>query len=88
MIKIGSGVLVPTATAHGEPWRIAGRVVRVLLGPGWLIVPATMLLARLLFLMAGDAYVFSWTTAALARPLRLHPRRREPLVGSDGGGRP
>jgi len=65
VIKIGSGVLVPTATAHGEPWRIAGRVVRGLLGPGWLIVPATMILSRLLFLMYGDAYVFSWTTAAL-----------------------
>lgn len=65
VIKIGSGVLVPTATAHGEPWRIARRVARGLLGPGWLIVPATMILARVLFLMYGDAYVFSWQTAAL-----------------------
>jgi O-antigen/teichoic acid export membrane protein len=65
VIKLISDVLVPTATAHGEPWKIAGRVVRGLLGPAWAIVPGTMLLARFLFLMYGDAFVFSWITAAL-----------------------
>jgi O-antigen/teichoic acid export membrane protein len=65
VIKLVSDVLVPTATAHGEPWRIAGRLARGLLGPGLLIVPGTMLLARFLFLMYGDAYLFSWMTAAL-----------------------
>jgi O-antigen/teichoic acid export membrane protein len=63
--KIVSDVLVPTATAHSEPARILGRIARVLAGPGWLIVPATMMLSRLVFLMYGDAYVFSWGTAAL-----------------------
>jgi O-antigen/teichoic acid export membrane protein len=63
--KIVSDVLVPTATAHGEPARIVGRVARVLAGPGWIIVPATMALSRLLFLMYGGAYVFSWWTAGL-----------------------
>jgi O-antigen/teichoic acid export membrane protein len=65
VIKISSGVLVPAATGHGEPWRIARRLARGLMGPGWLIVPAAMLLSRVLFLMYGDAYVFSWGTAAL-----------------------
>lgn len=65
VIKLVSDVLIPTATAHSEPWRIARRAARGLLGPGWLIVPGTMLLARFLFLMYGDAYVFSWMTAAL-----------------------
>jgi O-antigen/teichoic acid export membrane protein len=65
VIKLVSDVLIPTATAHGDPARIAGRVVRVLMGPGWLIVPGTMLLARFLFVMYGGAYVFSWMTAAL-----------------------
>jgi O-antigen/teichoic acid export membrane protein len=65
VIKLVSDVLIPTATAHGEPARIAGRVVRVLMGPGWLIVPGTMVLARFLFLMYGGAYTFSWMTAAL-----------------------
>jgi O-antigen/teichoic acid export membrane protein len=65
VIKLVSDIMVPTATAHGDPSRIAGRVARGLLGPGWLVVPGTMVLARFLFLMYGDAYVFSWMTAAL-----------------------
>jgi O-antigen/teichoic acid export membrane protein len=65
VIKLVSDVMVPTATAHAEPWRIARRVSHGLLGPAWVIVPGTMLLARFLFLMYGDAYVFSWVTAAL-----------------------
>jgi O-antigen/teichoic acid export membrane protein len=63
--KVVSDVLVPTATAHGEPARILGRITRVLMGPGLIIVPATMVLSRLLFLMYGDAYAFAWGTAAL-----------------------
>lgn len=65
IVKLVSDVLIPTATAHGDPARLAGRVIRVLLGPGWIIVPGTMLLSRLLFLAYGDAYTFSWMTAAL-----------------------
>ena len=65
VIKLLTDVLIPVATAHGEPRRIAQRAVRGLLGPAWAIVPATMLLARFLFLMYGDAYAFSWRTAAL-----------------------
>lgn len=63
--KVVSDVLVPTATALGEPARILGRIVRVLMGPGVLIVPGTMLLSRMLFHLYGDAYVFAWGTAAL-----------------------
>jgi O-antigen/teichoic acid export membrane protein len=63
--KIVSDVLVPTATAHGERTRILGRIARVMAGPGWIIVPGTMMLSRMLFLVYGDAYVFSWWTAAI-----------------------
>jgi O-antigen/teichoic acid export membrane protein len=65
VIKLVSDIMIPTATAHGDPSRIARRVARGLLGAGWLIVPGTMLLSRFLFLMYGDAFVFSWMTAAL-----------------------
>jgi O-antigen/teichoic acid export membrane protein len=63
--KVVSDVLVPTATAHGDPARIVRRIARILAGPGWIIVPGTMLLSRFLFLMYGDDFVFSWKTAAL-----------------------
>jgi O-antigen/teichoic acid export membrane protein len=63
--KLVSDVLLPTASAHGAPSRMVGRLGRVLAGPAWLLVPAAMVLARLLFLVYGDAYVFSWGTAAL-----------------------
>jgi O-antigen/teichoic acid export membrane protein len=63
--KVISDVLLPTATAHAERTRILGRIVRVMAGPGWVIMPATMVLSRMLFLMYGDAYVFSWWTAAI-----------------------
>lgn len=63
--KLVSDVLLPTASAHGAPSRMVGRLAKVLAGPAWLLVPAAMMLARLLFVAFGDAYVFSWGTAAL-----------------------
>lgn len=63
--KFVSDVLLPTATAHEQPSRLVFRVVRVMLGPGCLVIPAAMLLARGLFVVYGEAYTFSWSTALL-----------------------
>lgn len=63
--KLVTDVLLPTAAAHGSPDRLVGRLSRILLGPAWLLVPATMLLTRVLFFAYGDQYAFAWGTSAL-----------------------
>lgn len=60
-----SDVLLPTAAAHEQPFGLVFRILRVMLGPGCLVIPAAMVLARGLFAVYGEAYSFSWVAALL-----------------------
>ncbi len=63
--KLVSDVLLPTASAHGNPSAMYGRVARTFVVVGWLAVPAAALLCRLLFVVYGGKFEFSWVTASL-----------------------
>ncbi len=64
-LKVFSDVWLPTMAARGDAAHQAPRVLRALVVWGAPLVPLSMLITRVLFLLLGDRYQFDWTSAAM-----------------------